>query len=349
MPVFSASGFDGHEQVVFASDSATGLRAIIALHDTRRGPALGGCRCRDYPDEPAALTDALRLSRAMTFKAAMADLPYGGGKSVVLADPARKTPALMQALGRAVDRLGGRYIVAEDVGTSPRDMAEVRKETVHVAGLAEGGGDPSPATAFGVWRGIHAAVRRRLGRADLNGVRVAVQGLGHVGHHLCRHLHREGARLFVADLRPAAVARAVAEFGAVPVAVDAIRAVEADVFAPCALGAVIDDEAVACLAAAVVAGAANNQLAAERYGEALAARGILYAPDYVINAGGLINIHHERAPGGYDRAAAFAHVARIEGTLAAVFDRAERDGVPPHLAADRMARERLAAPHAGGA
>lgn len=342
MAVFAAPGFDDHEEVVFAADPQTGLKAIIAIHDTRRGPALGGCRYWPYADEASALTDVLRLSRGMTYKAAMADLPYGGGKSVVLADPGRpKTPDLLRALGRAVERLGGRYIVAEDVGTSPADMSVVRTVTRHVAGLEEGGGDPSPATAFGVWRGIHAAVNHRLRRNTLEGLTVAVQGLGHVGLHLCRHLHRDGARLFVTDLRAETVERAADEFAALPVAADAIYDVDADVFAPCALGAVIHDGTVERLKAAVVAGSANNQLAEERHGVRLAERGILYAPDYIVNAGGLINIHHERLPGGYDRKAAFAHAGRIEETLADVFARAGRDNVPPHVAADRIARERL--------
>ncbi|MGQ9369816.1 Leu/Phe/Val dehydrogenase [Azospirillum sp. ST 5-10] len=344
MPVFEADGFDRHEQVVFASDPDSGLKAIIAIHDTRRGPALGGCRYWHYADERAAVTDVLRLSRGMTYKAAMADLPYGGGKSVVLADPARpKSPELMRALGRAVERLGGRYIVAEDVGTSPADMAEVRRETGFVSGLAEGGGDPSPATAHGVWRGIHAAVNHRLRRNDLAGLKVAVQGLGHVGYHLCRHLHEEGVRLFVTDIRAESVARVADEFAAVPVAADAIYDVDADVFAPCALGAVVNDDTVERLRVSVVAGAANNQLAAPRHGVRLAERSILYAPDYIINAGGLVNVHHERVAGGYDRARAYAHVARIERTLADVFARAARDGVPTGAAADRMAEERLAA------
>ena len=342
MTVFDSAAFDQHEQVVFASDPATGLRAIIAIHDTRRGPALGGCRYWHYPDEAAALTDVLRLSRGMTYKAAMADLPLGGGKSVLLADPNRpKTPELMQALGRAVDRLCGRYVVAEDVGTSPADMEQVRTQTRHVAGLAGLSGDPSPATAYGVWRGIHAAVNHRLRRNTLDGLCVAVQGLGHVGYHLCRHLHAEGARLIVADIRAESVERAADEFGATPVSCDAIYGAEADVFAPCALGAVINDATLPRLAVSVVAGSANNQLAEDRHGAMLAERGILYAPDYVINAGGVINVHYERTEGGYDRAAAYRHVGRIEETLADLFARAAREGVPPHLAADRMARERL--------
>lgn len=341
--VFDAPAFDGHEQVVFAADRASGLRAIIAIHDTRRGPALGGCRYWQYAHERAALTDVLRLSRGMTFKAVMADLPYGGGKSVMLADPRNpKSPLMLAALGRAVERLGGRYIIAEDVGTSPADMERIRTETGHVAGLADGGGDPSPVTAYGVFRGIHAAVRHALDGADLEGLTVAVQGLGHVGYNLCRYLHGAGARLVVTDLRATNMERVADEFGAEAVATSAIIGVKADVFAPCALGSVIDDRTADALRVRVVAGAANNQLAEGRHGAALSARGILYAPDYVINAGGLINIHHERDPAGYDRDRALAHVARIENTLDEVFDRALYDGVPPDVAADRMAEERLA-------
>lgn len=344
MTVFGNASFDHHEQVVFAADADSGLKAVIAIHDTRRGPALGGCRYWSYADDAAALTDALRLSRGMTSKAVMADLPYGGGKSVVIADAARpKSPELLRALGRAVDRLAGRYIVAEDVGTSPADMDILRTVTPHVAGLAEGGGDPSPATAHGVWRGIHAAVTHALRRNSLDGLTVAVQGLGHVGLHLCRLLHGEGARLVVTDLRPATMERAADEFGALPVAAEAIYDTDAEVFAPCALGGVINDGTVERLKARIVAGSANNQLAEDRHGARLAERGILYAPDYVINAGGLINIHHERDPRGYDRERAFAHVGRIEQTLADLFARAAASGIATHTAADRMAADRMAA------
>jgi leucine dehydrogenase len=343
MTVFSGRDFEGHEQVVFAADPETGLKAIIAIHDTQRGPALGGCRMWRYRDEGEAVRDVLRLSRGMTYKNALADLPFGGGKSVIIGDArADKSPALMAAMGRAVERLGGRYIIAEDVGTSVEDMAVVRAATQHVAGLAAGGsGDPSPATAWGVFHGIRAAVGHKLGRNGLDGLKVAVQGLGHVGQHLCRHLAEEGAELVVTDIRPEITASVARRFGARAVAPADIFDVEADVFAPCALGAVIDDATLPRLRVAVVAGSANNQLAEDRHGERLAERGILYAPDYVINAGGVINISHERDAGGYDRDRAFAHVARIGDTLATIFARAERDGVPTNLAADRLAEERF--------
>lgn len=345
MPVFESRAFDDHEQLVFVSDRRSGLRAIIALHDTRLGPGLGGCRLWTYDSEADAIDDALRLSRGMTYKNALAGIPFGGGKSVILRPAGTdKTPALMQAMGTAVDRLGGRYIVAEDVGTSVEDMAEIARRTAHVSGLDSGGGDPSPVTAYGTFIGLRASVARRLGRSDLRGLRVAVQGLGHVGQHLCRHLHEAGARLLVSDLRGEAVQEMVDRYGAEPVPADAILAAEADVFAPCALGGVIDDAALDRLKVAVVAGAANNQLAEDRHGAALAARGILYAPDYVINAGGVINVAHEVLyRGDYDRDRVMAHVGRIAGTLDDVFALADRDGVPTSTAADRLAEQRLEA------
>ncbi|HYD31768.1 MAG TPA: Glu/Leu/Phe/Val dehydrogenase dimerization domain-containing protein [Azospirillaceae bacterium] len=347
--VFGAPDFDGHEQVVFAADRQTGLKAIIAIHDTSRGPALGGCRLWPYVSEDEAVRDVLRLSRAMTYKAALAGLSLGGGKSVILADPdipreAFKTPDLMRAMGRAVERLHGRYIVAEDVGTSVEDMGWVRRETAWVAGLpvaVGGSGDPSPATAYGVFRGIVAAVHHRLRRNTLEGLTVAVQGLGHVGWDLCRRLVAAGASLFVSDIRPEVVARAVGEFHATPVAADAIVDAPAEVFAPCALGAVINDHTIGRLKAVIVAGSANNQLAEPRHGQTLAERGILYVPDYAINVGGLINVAAERDPAGYDRDRTFAAIERIPDTLAAIFQEAEHAGIPTSVAADRLAEARL--------
>jgi len=348
MSVFAQPDFAAHEQVVFAAEPTTGLRAIIAIHDTRRGPALGGCRYWRYGDEDAAVHDVLRLSRGMTYKAAVADLPLGGGKSVVLAppgdDPAVKPPGLMAAMGRAVDRLGGRYVVAEDVGTSPADMREMRSATGHVVGLetADGGrGDPSPVTAGGVFAGLQAALAYRTGREGLAGLTVAVQGLGHVGWALCERLHAAGARLVVADLRPSVVADAVGAFGARACAADAIVAEPADVLAPCALGDVFDDDTVQRVQATVVAGAANNQLAEARHGAALRERGILYAPDYVLNAGGLIHVAAEHL--GQDDAWVTAKLDGIATTLTEVFRRADQDGIATSAAADRLAEDRLAA------
>ncbi len=341
MPVFSAVDFDDHEQVVFCNDPDTGLKAIIAIHNTARGPAVGGCRMWPYETEEAALTDALRLSRGMSYKSAISNLPFGGGKSVIIGDAAKqKSERLFRAVGRFVESLGGRYVIAEDVGTSPADMEWVRKETKHVAGIAEGGsGDPSPATAHGVYHGIKAAVRHKFGRDDLNGIAISVQGLGNVGFHLCQLLAADGARLFVTDIASDAVRRAMQEFGATAVNPEAIYGVDADIFAPCALGAVINDETLPVLKARIVAGSANNQLAEDRHGLALMRREILYAPDYVINAGGIINIAHEGPM--YHKTAAFKHIAGIHDTLLQIFARAETDGVPTSQAAGRIAEERF--------
>jgi leucine dehydrogenase len=343
MSVFSSPDFSEHEQVVFCRDAASGLNAIIAIHSTQAGPALGGCRIWPYRDEAAALADVLRLSRGMTLKAAMAKLAFGGGKSVIIGDPRTdKSEALFLALGRSVERLGGRYIVAEDSGTSVADMEIVRRGTRHVAGIAEGGsGDPSPATAWGVFHGMRAAVRRRLGVETLAGLTVAVQGLGHVGWSLCEHLVRAGARLVVADIDADRVRRAAAAFGAASVPPDAILETRADVFAPCALGAILNNDTARRLAAPVVAGSANNQLALPEDGAVLAQRGILYAPDYVINAGGIINIAHEGPR--YDRKRAMTHVAQIHDTLMELFDYADAERLPPSAAADRLAEARLRA------
>jgi len=341
MSVFSSIHFDDHEEVVFCRDAATGLNAIIAVHDTTLGAGLGGCRFWDYPNEDEALTDALRLSRGMTYKAALARTGRGGGKSVIIGDPRRIGSAdLFRAMGRFVEGLGGSYIIAEDVGTSPADMAHVRESTRFVAGLEGASGDPSPATALGVFVGIRAALRHLHGSDDLQGARVAVQGLGHVGWDLCRQLNEAGAELIVTDIRDEVSSRAVRDFGAAAVGIDAIHALEADVFAPCALGAVINDQTLPQLKARVVAGSANNQLADDVHGDRLADRGILYAPDYVINAGGIINIAHEGD--SYDRDEAFAHVAGIEQTLTDLFARSVAEGIAPHRMADRMAQDVIA-------
>ncbi len=340
MSVFESAHFDGHEQVVFCHDEATGLRAIIALHNTNRGPALGGCRMWDYANEAEAVTDALRLSRGMTYKNALADLPWGGGKSVILGDAKTdKTPAMMRAMGRMIDRLGGAYIVAEDVGTTPDDMTEVRKGTSHVKGVKGEGGDPSPATAYGVFAGLKASVKAKLDRDSLAGIRIAVQGLGNVGFELARLAREAGAVLTVSDINTSMLEKAERELGATVVAPDAIYDADVDVFAPCALGATINAQTIPRLNASVVAGSANNQLATEADGEALRRRGFLYAPDYVINAGGVIHIFHEGP--GYDRKAAFEHVGRIGAVLTDIYARAAADGVPTQTAADRLAEEKF--------
>lgn len=344
MTVFSHEAFCDHEQVVFVSDEAAGLKALIAIHDTTLGPALGGCRMYPYADEEAALRDVLRLSRGMTYKAAACGLDLGGGKAVIIGDPrSQKTPALLQAMGRAVERLAGRYITAEDVGTTVADFAELRKATRHVVGLpvALGGtGDPSPTTALGVFHGLAAAARHRWGAASLAGQHVAVQGLGNVGWYLCKLLHEADASLTVSDIEAARVAKAVATFAARAVAPEAIYAADADIFAPCAMGAVLNDETVMQLRCGIVGGAANNQLAREEHGEVLRSRGILYAPDFVINAGGMIRVASERD--GYDQELVDRGVEGIGHTLLAIVQSAEADGVPTHRAALRLAQTRLA-------
>jgi leucine dehydrogenase len=345
MDVFSSPAFDDHEQVLFFYDRPSGLRAIIALHDTTLGPAVGGCRFWPYASEVEAVTDVLRLARGMTYKAAMADLPFGGGKSVIIGDPrTARSEALFRALGRAVHCLGGAYYTGEDVGTTPQDMDWAGLETPYVLGRTRGGsGDPSPVTAHGVLLGIKAAVRHRFGRDELQGVRVAVQGTGHVGGNLASLLAAEGAQLILADIDAERAARKTRELGARQVGCDEILSVDAEVLAPCALGGVIDDRTLPRLSCDIVAGAANNQLHEPRHGTALHERGILYAPDYVTNAGGLINIAQELRPGGYDRARALAQVATIETTLAEIFERSEREDRPTHEIADQVAEERIAA------
>jgi len=343
MDVFSSPAYDDHEQVVFFSDRRSGLKAIVALHDVMPGAAIGGCRMWPYPSTSEALTDVLRLAKGMTYKAAMARLPFGGGKTVIIGDPRTgKSEALFRALGRAIDSLGGRYYTGEDVGTSPADMDWAGAETPYVLGRTTGSsGDPSPVTARGVWLGIRAAVRHRLEREDVAGIHVAVQGLGHVGYHVARLLAQDGARLSVADLDPARAERAAEEFGARVVGCEEILGVDAEVLAPCALGGVINDHSLPRLSCAIVAGAANNQLLEDRHGAALHARGILYAPDYVINAGGLINIAEELGPRGYERGRALAKVEIIAQTLTEVFERAAGEGAPTSVLADRIAQERI--------
>lgn len=349
MGVFSAEAFDNHEVVAFGNDAETGLRSIIAVHSTALGPAAGGCRMWPYAGEDEAIRDVLRLARGMSYKNAMAGLNLGGGKAVIIGDSRKhKTPELMRAFGRFVDTLGGKYITAEDVGMSVADMEVVAGETKYVGGLTTGqfaSGDPSPLTAHGVFVGIRAAVRHKLGRDDLEGLTVAVQGVGHVGYKLCKMLHQAGAKLIVADIYPDLVEQAAKELGAVAVAVDEILSQGADVVAPCALGAILDDASIPKIKAAIVAGAANNQLARDEHGEALRQRGILYAPDYVINAGGIINIAFEVEGVKPTRQEAEKRVETIYGTLLEVFEKADAEGRPTHEVADAVARARIAAAH----
>ncbi|MCG3172317.1 MAG: Leucine dehydrogenase [Myxococcota bacterium] len=334
------------EDVHFFQDNASGLRAIIAIHSTARGPALGGTRMVPYPSDEAALRDVLNLSRAMSFKAAMAGLDHGGGKAVILR-PADNfdRKALFTAFGRAVQSLGGRYITTEDSGTSPADMAIIRNQTRFVMGrpIEDGGsGDPSPMTAYGVYRGMLATVRHHLNREGLDGLTVAIQGVGHVGYPLAKLAREAGAKLVVADINHDAVERARAELGAAVVSTDEIAGVECDIYAPCALGGAINDSTLPRLRCKIVAGAANNQLANEEvHGAGLAARGVLYAPDYVINAGGLINVATEWTGYEAEKARGLAH--RIHDTLLELFRRARAEGVRPEVLSERMAWERIQA------
>jgi leucine dehydrogenase len=344
MSPFENREFRSHELVVFGSDEPTALRAILAVHSTALGPAAGGCRMWPYESDSEAITDALRLSRGMSYKNAMAGLPFGGGKCVIIGDSRSKTPALFEAFGRFIDALGGRYITAEDVGTTTADMESVAKHTRFVTGLrrrvGEFGGDPSPRTALGVFLGIKAAVKFKMGRSDLEGLRVAVQGVGGVGYHLCRLLSDEGVELRVADVRANATDRVREEFKALVVTVDTVLAEDVDVVAPCALGAVLHQRSIASLRACIVAGAANNQLAKDSDGTALLESGVLYAPDYVINAGGIISATREYL-GGASEADVTQEILGIPARLTEIFEYARRENRPTSLVADRMAQDRI--------
>ncbi|KFZ38512.1 amino acid dehydrogenase [Shewanella mangrovi] len=337
MAVFNHISFDEHEQVVFCHDKESGLKAIIAIHNTHLGPAFGGCRMWNYHSDDEALNDVLRLSKGMTYKNAMAGLQMGGGKSVIIADPQNATDrtALFKAFGRFVNSLGGRYYAAEDVGTTPADISVAGTETSFVAGLEGKSGDPSPYTALGTFLGIKAAVKHKLGLDSVEGLRIAVQGVGHVGYYLCRHLHQEGAQLIVTDIHQQSLTRVAEEFGAQIVAPQEIYCQAVDVYAPCALGATLNDTTIPQLQAKIVAGCANNQLAQPIHGEQLKQRGILYAPDYVINAGGIINVSFENH---YDSEQSTVKVSQIYHTLSQVFQVADAQNRTTGDVADEMAR-----------
>lgn len=350
MTLFDSPDFEGHEGVHAFFDEKTGLKSIIAIHSTARGPAAGGCRMWDYSSADAALTDALRLSRGMSYKNAMADLDFGGGKAVIIGDSrSQKTPELFEAFGRAVDSLGGEYWTAEDVGVSPDDLVATRRATRFVAGLeghAAASGDPSPVTAEGVFRGVRLCVERAMNR-DLKGVHVAIQGVGHVGAYLAEKLHAAGAILTIADVNQVALNAVAAKTGARIVPADAIFDVEADVFAPCALGGAISNATLPRLKVKVIAGGANNQLADAMIGQTVFDRGILYAPDYVINGGGIINVAAEiralEAGGAFDGDWVAAKLDRLAQTLAEVIDQSIAEKRPANLVADEIARARIAA------
>jgi leucine dehydrogenase len=340
MEIFERIAEHNHEQVVFCHEPAAGYRGIIAIHNTTLGPALGGTRFWNYRSDEEALIDVLRLSRGMTYKAAVAGLNLGGGKAVIIGDPkTTRREMIFRAHGRFVESLGGRYFTAEDVGTSVEDMDYVKMETEYVTGVAGGSGDPSPVTAYGTYRGIKACAKEKYGSDSLEGMTVAVQGTGHVGYYLCSFLADEGAKLIVTDIDQERVNRVVKEFDATAVAPDQIYGAEAQVFAPCALGAVVNDETIAQFGFEIIAGAANNQLAEERHGDILHKRDILYAPDYVINAGGLINVYGELNDWSPDQAKRKA--GEIYDTLIQIFELAKENGIPTYEAADRVAERRV--------
>lgn len=345
MDVFGPLSTYDFGEVHFKLDKASQLKAIVAIHDSRLGPALGGCRFIEYDTDEAAYIDALRLARGMTYKAAITGLAHGGGKSVIIKPKKHfDRNALFSAFGKFIEDLRGHYITAEDSGTGLEDMEIIRGQTKHVTGIDPshgGSGDPSPFTALGVRRGIEAAVKFKLGKDTLKDIHVAVQGVGHVGYYLCKELHAAGAKLTVADVDKLKSERAKREFGAAVTEIDKVAEVDCDVFAPCALGAGLNDGTIPHLKAAIVAGAANNQLLEPRHGDDLHARGILYAPDYAINAGGLVNVAQEAK--GYDAKAAREKTLKIYDTMYEIFERSKKLNAPTYKVSDLMAEERLAA------
>lgn len=347
MSVFEHKEFDNHEHVAFYQDKASGLQAIIAVHNTHLGPSLGGCRMWAYKNSAEALNDVLRLSKGMTYKAAMANLKLGGGKSVIIGDPRQhKSKAMMHSMGKFIDSLGGKYITAEDSGIAVGDIECMAQNTLYVSGIEakyryDGGpadGNPAPSTAYGVFTGIKSSVEYRL-KTDLKGVRVAIQGLGHVGYRLAEHLHTAGAELIVTDIYPDNLEKAKQKFGAKVVSPEQIFAEDIEVFAPCALGASINSHTIPTLKASIVAGAANNQLAAKEHGSELTERGILYAPDYVINAGGVIDIYHQRMLSTAN--AMRSHIEGIGDTLTEIYTRSDHLNLPTCEVANQMAEERF--------
>ncbi len=353
MSYFDHKDFDNHEQVTYFTDPKTGLKAIIAIHNTNLGPALGGTRFYPYANDEDALTDALRLSRGMTYKSAMARLPLGGGKSVIIGDPKTiKSDALLASFAESLNRLGGRYIAAEDSGTSVADMKVIHQTSDYVTGYhdkkdTQGGsksGDPSPATAYGCYLGIKAAVKHRLNLNNLNGLTVGIQGLGNVGYRLAQMLAADGVNLVACDINDDAVAKAKSDLGATIVALDDIYQTSMDVFAPCAMGATVNPQTIANMNATIIAGSANNQLDTLSTGELLHQRNICYAPDYVINAGGIIDVCYEKI-GQYQADKVNQHIEGIYDTLLEIFQRSATDNIPTSHLADTIARERLAERH----
>lgn len=343
MSTFEAMAAMGHEQIVFCRNDDVGLRAIIGVHSTALGPALGGCRLWNYATEADALRDVLRLSRGMTYKAAVAGLDLGGGKAVIMGDPSMKTEGLLRAFGRHVDSLGGRYITAEDMNTTVDDMNQISRETRHVTGFAAyqgGSGDPSPVTAWGVYHGIRACLEVQTGSPDVAGRRVAIQGVGNVGFHLARYLHDGGAKLMYTDISNKRLKAVVDLYGGAVIEQEEFYSADVDVLAPCAVGGIINSRTIPKIKAPIIAGGANNQLDRETEdGEDLAARGIIYAPDYVINAGGLINVYAELKH--YPQEKSMADAANIFNTVKRVINKSRQEGITTTAASNRIAEERI--------
>src|SRR5471030_1104868 len=353
--IFETIAISGHEEVVFCQNKDAGLKAIIAIHNTVLGPALGGLRMWPYKTEQEAVNYVLRLSRGMTFKNAVAGLNLGGGKAVIIGDPSKdKSEALFRAFGRFVNSLNGRYITAEDFGIDVNDMEYVFRETDYVTGVHQvhgGSGDPSPFTAYGTLQGLMAALQFKHGHEEVGKFSYAVQGAGHVGMQFIKLLREQGAKVYVTDINKTLVQKAVDDYGAEAVSLDAIYDTDADVYSPCALGGTVNEQTLPRLKCKIICGAANNQLATEAIGDELSARGMLYAPDYAVNAGGLMNVSLEID--GYNRERAMRMMRTIYYNVGRIFEIAERDGIPSYKAADRMAEERISAigkirlPHMG--
>ncbi|MCC5636751.1 tryptophan dehydrogenase ScyB [Nostoc sp. CHAB 5844] len=340
MQLFETVREMGHEQILYCHGKNPDIRAIIAIHDTSLGPAMGATRLYPYINEEAALKDALRLSRGMTYKAACANIPAGGGKAVIIANPADKTDAMLRAYGRFVESLKGRFITGQDVNITPQDVRTIKQETNYVVGVEEKSGGPAPITALGVFLGIQAAVEFSWQTQRLESMRVAVQGLGNVGKNLCQHLHEHGVQLFVSDISPEKTAQIKRLFGATVVEPEEIYALDVDIFSPCAMGGIINSQTIPIIQAKIIAGAANNQLENERlHGQRLIEKGILYCPDYVINAGGIINVYNEMI--GYDEDKAFKQVNNIYDTLLKIFGIAYQQGITTNDASKRLAEERI--------
>ncbi|MFT4521364.1 MAG: leucine dehydrogenase [Bacteroidia bacterium] len=342
--LFESLSAHNHEQILVCNDNSTGLKAIIAVHNTVLGPGLGGTRMWNYHNESEAMNDVLRLSRGMTYKASISGLNLGGAKAVIIGDAkTQKSEALMRRFGRFVNNLAGKYITAEDVGTTTRDMEYVAMETKNVVGLPVsrgGGGDPSPVTAYGVYVGIKASAKRIFGSDNLGGKKIAVMGVGKVGMHLLEYLHKEGAKFYVSDIHEASLKEASTRFGAIVVNGDEIYNTDAEIFAPCALGAVVNSESINNLKCAIIAGAANNQLENEEiHGPMLKQKGILYAPDFLINAGGLINVYSEWT--GYNRDNAIGDTEMIYDTLTRIYDLSDSEGLHTQAAATKLAEQRI--------